>query len=62
MAIIRFPGQFNQRNFSRRIDQLRDWINAHDYQAAGEPVIAGYDPPFTPWFVKHNEVMIEIKD
>lgn len=61
MAVIRFSGQFNQRNFSRRIDQLRDWIKAHGYQAAGEPVIAGYDPPFTPWFLKHNEVMIEVK-
>jgi hypothetical protein len=62
MAVIRFSGQFNQRNFTRRIDQLRDWIKAHGYQAAGEPVIAGYDPPFTPWFLKHNEVMIKIKD
>lgn len=60
MAVIRFSGQFNQRNFSRRIDQLHDWIKTHGYQAAGEPVIAGYDPPFTPWFLKHNEVMIEI--
>ena len=60
MAVIRFSGQFNQRNFSRRIDQLRDWVKAHGYQAAGEPVIAGYDPPITPWFLKHNEVMIEV--
>lgn len=62
MAVIRFAGHFNQRNFVRRIAQLRDWIKERGYKEAGEPIVAGYDPPFTPWFLKHNEVMIEIKD
>lgn len=61
MAVIRFSGQFNQRNCVRRIAQLRDWIKERGYKAAGEPLIAGYDPPFTPWFLKHNEVMIEVE-
>lgn len=62
MAVIRFSGIFNQKNFIRRIDQLRHWIKEHGYQQLGEPLIAGYDPPFTPWFLKHNEVMIEVTD
>lgn len=60
MAVIRFSGLFNQKNFTRRIAKLHNWIRINGYKEIGEPLIAGYDPPFTPWFLKHNEVMIEI--
>jgi len=61
MAVIRFSGLFNQKSFIKRIAQLRNWIKMNGFKEAGDPLIAGYDPPFTPWFLKHNEVMIEIK-
>jgi|WetSurMetagenome_2_1015567.scaffolds.fasta_scaffold457838_1 hypothetical protein len=61
MAVIRFSGSFNQKNFVKRIAQLHDWIEIKGFKEVGDPLIAGYDPPFTPWFLKHNEVMIEIK-
>lgn len=61
MAVIRFSGQFQQPNFDHRLSQLRAWLKDKGYKEAGLPVVAGYDPPFTPWFLKRNEIMIEIK-
>jgi len=61
MAVIRFSGTFQQPNFDHRLCQLRAWLKDKGYVEAGLPVIAGYDPPFTPWFLKHNEIMIEIE-
>jgi hypothetical protein len=61
MAVIRFSGQFQQPNFEHRLSQLRAWLKDMGYKEAGLPVVAGYDPPFTPWFLKHNEIMIEIE-
>jgi hypothetical protein len=29
-------------------------------RAVGEPVWARYDPPFMPWFLRTNEILIEI--
>jgi hypothetical protein len=26
----------------------------------GEPVYARYDPPFMPWFLRRNEILVEI--
>lgn len=60
MAAIRFSGRFQQDNFDRRLGQLRDWLKFREMREKGMPVIAGYDPPFTPWFLKHNEILIEI--
>lgn len=62
MAAIRFSGKFQQPNFEHRLGQLRAWLKSKGFQEAGQPVYAGYDPPFTPWFLKHNEILIEIKE
>jgi len=29
-------------------------------RAVGEPVWARYDPPFMPWFLRTNEILIEL--
>ena len=29
-------------------------------RAVGEPVWARYDPPFMPWFLRTNEILVEI--
>jgi hypothetical protein len=62
MAVIRFSGIFNQNNFINRIGQLHVWIKMNGFKEIGDPLIAGYDPPWTPWFLKHNEIMIEVKE
>lgn len=61
MAVIRFSGFFNQKNFDNHLNQLRNWLRSKNIREVGLPVVAGYDPPFTPWFLKHNEIMIEIE-
>jgi len=61
MAVICFSGPFNQRNFVKHLIRLQEWMMRSKLIAIGEPVIAGYDPPILPWFLKHNEIMIEIK-
>jgi hypothetical protein len=60
MAVVRFSGRFNQENFEKNIHLLNEWIHKEGFNEKGEPIIAGYDPPFTPWFMKHNEVLIEV--
>jgi hypothetical protein len=58
MAAVRFSGFFNEKNFSTHENMLMEWLFKKGFKPAGPPVIAGYNPPFTPWFLKHNEVLI----
>ena len=62
VAAVRFSGRFQQKNFDTHIQQLRKWIADEGLVEEGAPTIAGYDPPFLPWFLKHNEVLIEVKE
>jgi len=62
MTIVRFSGPFQQPNFEKHLDMLREWMKEGNLPPDSEPIIAGYDPLFTPWFLKHNEIMIRVKE
>ncbi len=40
--------------------QLLKWINNHDLQSKGVPINAFYDTPWTPPFLRRNELLIEV--
>jgi hypothetical protein len=61
-AAVRFSGPFQQPNFDKHIIKLRAWMQANSLQPQAEPVIAGYNAPITPNFLKHNEILIQLKD
>ena len=41
--------------------RLREWIQRRGLESVGEPVWARYDPPFMPWFLRRNEILIELR-
>jgi hypothetical protein len=42
--------------------KLRAWIAAEGLQTFGEPIIAYYDAPIIPGFLRRNEAMLRIVD
>ena len=60
MAALRFSGTWGEERFATRESELRSLLAEHDLQATGETVYARYNPPFTPWFMRRNEVMIPV--
>jgi hypothetical protein len=60
MAAIRFSGRWTDSNFAEKEAELLRWMKTRGLSPAGPPVYAYYDPPFKPWFMRHNEVLIPI--
>jgi len=60
MAALRFSGVARDENYRARSEELRRWIAGRGRTPRGEPVLAQYDPPWTPWFIRRNEVLIEL--
>jgi hypothetical protein len=60
MAAVRFSGTWDEESFATRESELRSLLAEHGLQATGETVYARYNPPFTPWFMRRNEVMIPV--
>ena len=60
MAAIRFSGTWGWSRFDEHEKALRDFIAERGLAIAGPPEYARYNPPFTPWFLRRNEVLIPV--
>ena len=61
MAAVRYSGTWSEDGYEENKAMLEDYIQKRGLIQAGEPVWARYDPPFMPWFLRRNEVLIPIE-
>jgi len=62
MAAVRYSGFWSEKNYLRHKTALEGWLREKKLVAAGDPVWARYNPPFTPWFWRRNEILIPVAD
>ena len=62
MATIRFSGFFQPKQINQNKEDLSQWLQEEGLETQGEFIIAGYDPPWIPWFMARNEVLIKVKE
>ena len=58
MAAVRYSGTWSRQRYERNLARLREWMKAQGLAAVGDPVWARYNAPFTPWFLRRNEVLV----
>lgn len=63
VAVLRYSGTWSESSYKEKLSQLRNAL-AHDgLKTRGEPVFARFNPPFwPPWFMRRNEIWIELSD
>ena len=59
-AVIRFSGMWTENNLNKRTSELQKFITSQHLTAISTPIYAFFNPPWTPWFMRRNEIMIEI--
>ena len=61
VAAYAFSGSWR----ASRVDALtRDFLarlSADGYRITAEPLLARYDPPYMPWFLRRNELLVEVQ-
>lgn len=60
MAVLQFSGRSNEMKVQKNIQKLVTILKTHKIQMKGEPVLMRYNSPFTPGFLRRNEVAMEI--
>ena len=60
MAAVRYSGFWSEKNYLQNRSGLEAWIREQGLTAAGDPVWARYNPPFTLWFLRRNEILIPL--
>jgi hypothetical protein len=60
VAVIRYSGTWGKKRYTDHETKLTEWITEKGWKTVGEPVWARYDPPFMPWFLRRNEIMVPV--
>ena len=60
MVAVRYSGLWSAENYKEALGQLTAFAQQRGLKLTGEPVYARYDPPFMPWFLRRNEILVEI--
>ncbi len=61
VAVLRFSGLAHAQTVASKTSELDRLTKAHGLLAEGSVTLAQYNPPWTPWFMRRNEVMLPIK-
>lgn len=60
LAVIRFSGLWTQSNYDEHLAKLKAAMREAGLPASGEPVYSRYNAPFTPWFMRRNEIWLQV--
>ena len=60
-AVIRYSGTWSESNYLEHLGKLKGSLVAADVATQGEPVLARYNSPFTPWFMRRNEIWLALR-
>jgi hypothetical protein len=62
VAALRFSGRWSQSAFEKHRAELLSAVADAGLTTIGESWFARFNPPFTPSFLRHNEVLIEVAE
>ena len=57
-AVLRYSGGRNLDNEAQSLERLRAWMKAEGLRDLSPPIYGYFDPPWTPAFLRRNEVML----
>ena len=60
LAVVKFSGLARQDDVDAKTAALSQFVKAQHLQVIGVPSLAQYDPPWTLWFMRRNEVMLPV--
>ena len=62
MASVRYSGRWTEKRYQTHLEALLSWVEAQGLAVSGEPVFARYNGPFSPWFMRRNEILLPVAE
>lgn len=60
-AVLRYSGTWSQANYDEHLAALKEALDKANIATQGEPLLARYNGPWTPWFMRRNEVWLALR-
>ncbi len=59
-AVKSFTGRWTEHSYEKQLSELRSQLEQARLEEVGEPRFARFDPPWTPWFRRRNEIVVPV--
>ncbi len=60
MAALKFSGTWKESRIDDLTQNFLELLDREGYEVRGDPMLARYNPPLTPWFLRRNEILVEV--
>jgi SOUL heme-binding protein len=60
VAVIRYSGRWSDANYNQHLAELQLALRTANESWSGEPVYARYNAPLVPWFMRRNEIWLNV--
>jgi len=61
-AAVRYSGRWTSGSYRQQVARLRTAVADAGLEVVGPPRFARFDPPWTPWFRRRNEVVLPVRE
>jgi len=61
VAVDQFTGRWSKSSYQARLETLERRIKRAGFEIVGVARFARFDPPWTPWFMRRNEIQIPVQ-
>lgn len=61
MAAFRYSGTWSEERYKEKMGILLQTLQERQFKTRGVPILARYNPPWIPWFLRRNEILIELE-
>lgn len=62
VAAVRFSGRWTRASWDSHREALLASLASDGLTPIGVPRFARFDPPFTPWFLRRNEALVDVAE
>ena len=59
-AVISFSGRMDEGLANKKIAELKEWLDKNNMKPKSSFIMAQYNAPWTPGFMRKNEIIVEI--
>ena len=59
-ASLRFKGRVKEKLASEKIEEMKQWLKNNNIEPKSNFIVAQYNNPAVPGFLRRNEILVEI--
>ncbi|MFZ4403330.1 MAG: SOUL family heme-binding protein [Pseudobdellovibrionaceae bacterium] len=62
IAVYSYSGSWSESRYNDKLASFKEELKRDGVVTVGEPVLARYNSPFQIWFLRRNEIWVEVKE